>query len=225
MTSWLRSSRSSVALRVVIPVNRLDRAKGRLAELLTPGEREQLALATLDTVLRAVNEAGFEPVVLSADESLGERLEKQTTIVAESPEASGLNGQLEALLGTFHGEDVLILHADLPLASARALRNLVEAAPRSPSCTLVRSLDGGTNAMLVSRAGGFALAYGAGSFAKHEAAARAAGYAVHEFTDDALSLDLDTPADLRILLESEAGRASAAGRLLASLDVASRLNR
>lgn len=214
-----------MALRVVIPVNRLDRAKGRLAELLSPGERERLALTTLETVLRAVNEAGFEPMVLSADESLGERIEAQAAIVAESPEASGLNGQLEALVGKLHGEDVLILHADLPLASARALRNLVEAAPRSPSCTLVRSLDGGTNAMLLSPAGGFALAYGPGSFAKHEAGARAAGYALHEFSDDALSLDLDTAADLRRLLESESGRASAAGRLLGSLDVASRLER
>lgn len=214
-----------MALRVVIPVNRLERAKGRLAELLTPGEREQIALATLDTVLRAVNEAGFGPIVLSADEQLGERLETHATIVAESPGASGLNGQLETLLARFHGEDVLILHADLPLASARALRNLVEEAPRSPSCTLVRSLDGGTNAMLLSPTGGFALTYGPGSFAKHEAAARAAGYAVHEFVDDVLSLDLDTPADLRLLLASEAGRSSAAGRLLGSLDVASRLNR
>lgn len=213
-----------MTLRTVIPVNRLDRAKGRLSELLDPAEREQLALTTLETVLRAVNEAGFEPVLLSADDHLADRLQGKATVVPESSAASGLTGQLETLLARFRGEDALILHADLPLVTARALRSLAGSAPPSPSCTLVRSLDGGTNAMLLSPAGGYALAYGPGSFEKHRVAARAAGFAVHEFLDETLSLDLDTPADLRRLLATSAGRATAAGRLLVSMDVASRLS-
>ena len=53
---------------ILIPVNRLDRAKTRLAGLLTPEERRELALLTLSVVVEAARNVG--PVtVLSADNS------------------------------------------------------------------------------------------------------------------------------------------------------------
>ena len=171
---------------VLIPVNRLDRAKGRLAALLEPEERAELVRRSLAAVLGAVEGAGMKAVVLTSDDEL------------------------------------LILHADLPLVTAAALSDLVAQAPPAPSATLVRPGDGGTNAMLLRPPGGFPLAYGRGSGDLHEAGAREAGLAVRRADVPALALDLDTPADARALLSTAEGRASEAGRYLVGIGIEER---
>ncbi|MEX1102918.1 MAG: hypothetical protein WED87_01630, partial [Dehalococcoidia bacterium] len=94
----------------------------------------------------------------------------------------------------------LILHADLPLAKAAELQRVVDAAPPAPSATLVRSRDGGTNAMFLRPAGNFALHYGQGSYALHVKAARAAGMDVRTVESETLALDLDTPEDIEAFM-------------------------
>ncbi len=201
----------------LIPVNRLDRAKGRLASLLSPDQRRELFLATLRTVVEAATAAGAEPVILTADAEVAGCF-PGVRILDEDPSCSGLNAQIESALGRIEppAGGVLILHADLPLATAGAIRRLVAAAPPADSVALVRSGDGGTNAMLLRPPGRFALAYGHDSFALHEAAARAAGLAVTVVDDAALALDIDTPADLDALARDPAAADSPAGRVLAA---------
>ncbi len=206
--------------RILIPVNRLDRAKARLADVLTPGQREQLAVATLATVYAAAIGTGAEVTVLTADERVHALLPRGATIMPESPELRGLNAQLERAVAALHELEpasLLILHADLPLATAEAIQALTAAAPASPSATIVRSADGGTNAMLLSPAGRFELAYGPDSAAKHEANARAAGLAVIIHHSPALELDLDTPADLATLLAIPGGPTTTAGAALTAM--------
>ena len=209
-------------LTVLVPVNRLDRAKGRLAGLLTPPERAELTRRTLATVLAAVNDAGARAVVLTADPAVAEAAAGRAEVLDEDPAASGLNGQLESALTRLDGDEVLILHADLPLATGEALRALHAAARPAPSATLVRSPDGGTNAMLLRPPGRFPLAYGRGSCDLHVAAAREAGMAAREVEAPALLLDLDTPGDLVTLLATSEGRASQAGAYLTAIGAASR---
>ena len=214
----------------LIPVNRLDRAKGRLAELLTPTERRELALITFRTVLNAVRGAGWHTVVLTSDPAIAEAAGLTAHVLEEAPGVHGLNPQLEAaiarLLPELDAADdprLLVLHADLPLVTVSAVAGLTDAAGPRPSATAVRSADGGTNAMLLRPPGLFPLAYGESSFAKHAAAAHAAGVAFNVFESEELALDLDTPADVAALLSSAAGRASAAGRHLLAAGVRSRL--
>jgi 2-phospho-L-lactate guanylyltransferase len=201
----------------LIPVNRLDRAKGRLAILLEPAQRRELFLATLRTVVEAATAAGTEPVILTADAEVAGCF-PGVRVLDEDPACSGLNAQIESALGRIDPPQggVLILHADLPLATAEAITRLVAAAPAGESVTLVRSGDGGTNAMLLRPPGRFALAYGRDSFAQHESAAHAAGLAVRVVDDPTLSLDIDTPADLEALSGDPAAADSPAGRVLAS---------
>ena len=206
----------------LIPVNRLARAKGRLAELLSPEERETLALITLETVLHA---AGDGAVVLTPDDRVRAAVGKRARVMDEDPQARGLNEQLSAAmtrLGPLH--ELLILHADLPLASDQAVGVVRESAPER-GVLLVESLDGGTNAMLLRPPGLFALHYGPGSCALHEAAAKAAGLEVRKNANRELRLDLDTPADIRELLRADRGRQGAAGRYLLSIGVEERLAR
>ena len=207
---------------VLIPVNRLDRAKGRLAALLDPEERAELVRRSLGTVLRAVAGAGMEAVALTADDAVRAILPGRVRVLAEDPGLEGLSAQLEGAAARLGLDELLILHADLPLATAEALRDLVAQAPPAPSATLVRPGDGGTNAMLLRPPGRFALAYGRGSGNLHEAAARAAGFAVRRADAPALSLDLDTPTDVRTLLATPEGRATEAGRYLVGIGVEER---
>jgi len=202
------------ALRVLIPVNGLERAKGRLAEMLSPGQRAELALATLGTVLGAVEEAGGRGYVLTADRRVAEVVAGRAALMVEREEAAGLNAQLEAAVAELGGDELLILHADLPLATGKDIRAVAAAARTAPSATMVISPDGGTNAMLLRPPGRFALAYGKGSAASHGAAAEAAGMAIVAVEAPGLALDLDTADDLERLLATAAGRQSDAGQLL-----------
>ena len=208
---------------VLIPVNALSRAKGRLAEVLEAEERRMLALITLETVLHA---AGNAAIVLTADPDVGAAA-GQARVLAESPSTRGLNGQLEYAVAVLAAEGVakerlLILHADLPLATHGALETLDELSVPD-SAVMVESRDGGTNAMLLRPPGQFALAYGKGSFAKHRAAAEAAGLAIIGNENRELRLDLDTPDDIVELLRAPRGRQGAAGRYLLSIGIEERL--
>jgi 2-phospho-L-lactate guanylyltransferase len=214
-------------LPILIPVNGLGRAKGRLAGLLSAEERECLALITLETVLRA---AGPRAVVLTPDERVAAHVGRRGRVVPEAPGLGGLNPQLERAIATLMADGtitsrLLILHADLPLATAGAIETLDDLGARTNTAVLVESGDGGTNAMLLSPPGRFALAYGPGSFARHRAAAEAAGMRAIANHNRELTLDLDTPGDIRELLRTPRGRQGAAGRYLQTIGVEERLER
>ena len=212
----------------LIPLKPPTEAKARLAGLLSPDERAELARVTFRTVADALLGAGVPFVVLTplavaaADLTVGE-----CTVIEEQPSIRGLNAQLQVALNgaTFaEADSVLILHADLPLATPNAVRLLVGAARKDIGrVTMVKSADGGTNAMILPLPRPFALHYGSGSFALHEVAARAAGLGVYVHRSPRLALDLDTAADVRTLLASSRGRNSPAGRLLLAKGVEARL--
>ena len=201
---------------ILIPVNRLDRAKGRLASLLTAEERVALALATFTTAVAAARATGATVYVLTNDSRIGAT--PGVTVLGEDASLHGLNAQLEAAIARIDAPagGLLILHADLPLATTEAIEAVRTGAPPAPSATLVRSADGGTNAMLLRPPGLFPLAYGAGSHALHTAAAKAAGMAVHTIESPPLALDLDTPDDLHALLATPGGVATAAGKVVSA---------
>ena len=207
---------------VLIPVNRLDRAKGRLAALLEPEERAELVRRSLAEVLAAVEGAGMEAVVLTSDEAVEAEVPAEVRVLGEDPELRGLSAQIERATGLLGVQELLILHADLPLVTAEALRDLIAQAPEAPSATLVRPGDGGTNAMLLRPPGRFPLAYGRGSGDLHESAGREAGMAVRRADVPALALDLDTPSDVRALLSTAEGRATEAGRYLVEIGIEGR---
>jgi 2-phospho-L-lactate guanylyltransferase len=184
-------------MQILIPVNRLDQAKSRLAGLLTPAERRQVALLTLETVVAAARSLAYVHL-LSADASL---LDTGDSFVPEDPDLRGLNAQLEMAIERIGVGGVLILHADLPLASAPDLMRFVASAPPAPSVNAIRSADGGTNAMLLQPAGKFRLAYGSRSFVKHEEAAEEAGMTFRRHRSERLELDLDSPADVAEFME------------------------
>ncbi len=203
-----------MTLRVLVPVSPLGSAKGRLAGVLTEVERRALALTTLSTVLQAIRDAGAEAIVLTRDPLVAAEAAARAAVLEEAPDVQGLNAQLERAAARLDGRELLILHADLPLASGDALARLVEAAPPPRSATLVPSRDGGTNAMLLRPPGRFPLRYGPGSARRHAEEARAAGFRIVCARIPELALDLDTPDDLRAFLALPEAARTPAGSLL-----------
>jgi 2-phospho-L-lactate guanylyltransferase len=200
----------------LIPVNRLERAKGRLSSLLTAEERVDVAMATCSTVITAARRAGLYVAVLTSDPRIAALT--GITVIDEDPALEGLNAQLESAILQINppAAGLLILHADLPLATPGAILGFVSQAPTAPSATLVRSRDGGTTAMLLRPPGRFSLSYGPNSAELHVAAAEAAGMTVRTADAPALALDLDTPDDLDALMAVPGGAATPAGRIVAA---------
>ena len=168
-----------------------------------------------ETVLIHAGGSGIGSAAIQLAKAAGAR------VITEDPERSGLNAQLEhalARLGQPEG-GIAILHADLPLARVEHFAAFAASAPPAPSVTLVRSLDGGTNLMLLRPPGRFALAYGPGSYELHVEAAAAAGMTVTAFDRAELELDIDTPADLATFLATPGAGDTAAGILLRGLDL------
>jgi 2-phospho-L-lactate guanylyltransferase len=76
----------------------------------------------------------------------------------------------------------------------------------------------GTNALLLSPPDVVAPSFGAGSFARHAARARAAGAMVQVCELPSLGLDVDTPDDLAALRAALDRRPGGVGRTRAVLD-------
>jgi 2-phospho-L-lactate guanylyltransferase len=191
-------------IAALIPVKELARAKARLASVLDEAGRRELALAMYQDVLAAATACPAIDcvVVVSRDE---EALEVARGAGAEGlAEPGGLNEALTSAaekIAKRGATRIVVLAADLPLASSEAIAAIAEA---EADVALVPSADGGTNALALQReAIGFE--YGRDSAARHLAAARETGLRSLRLDLPALALDIDTPADLDRLRENLAG--------------------
>jgi len=190
---------------VIVPVRDLESAKSRLGEALDPEERRALVTVMLDRTIRAAIAAGFDTLVVSpADDVLALAATAGAEPLRQSDD--GLNEALElATLGAAGAgaTGILVVPVDLPAIDGEALSAIVAGAypaiaPGRPLVALVPDRHGrGTNALLVSPPGAIAFAFGPGSRARHEEAAREA-HAVYVELGGPLTLDLDTAEDLAL---------------------------
>jgi len=106
----------------------------------------------------------------------------------------GLNGAVEAgvaRLAALGAAEVLVAHADLPMAHGLA------ALAGFPGVTLVPDRrDDGTNVVCVPATATFRFAYGPGSFGRHRAEARRRGLRYRVVRQPDLAWDVDVPADI-----------------------------
>ena len=211
-------------LWALVPLRQLSGGKERLAGVLDPDARRALVEAMAIDVVMALRD-----IPVRADRIL---------LVSEDPEVAAFARRLG--VGFFHpplaeqdplnaallaasrhvegagAETVLMIHADLPAASAEALRELLAAHQRPadvhPRAILVADAAGtGTNCLLLSPPCAMTLRFGAGSRALHRSAAAAAGLDYREFIHPALAFDIDFPADLDRLVRPAETQDNAVG--------------
>jgi 2-phospho-L-lactate guanylyltransferase len=199
----------------LVPVRSLADGKTRLSEALSPEARSALTRRMLKGVVRAALDSGaVGPVaVVSPDPAaLAVAAIEGTEVVPllQNPARLGLNGALA------QGRDwalsrraaaLLILFGDLPLLSPDDVRNLVR---RDAPVVLAPDRHGtGTNAMLLRLGGtaGFRFGFGPGSYARHVDEAHRLELDVATALTTGTAFDLDTPDDLRLLVDGgTAGR-------------------
>lgn len=176
---------------MLVPVKAFHDAKGRLAPVLSPPQREQLARWTAERVLAAAGE--LPAYVVCDDDEVADWARSHGAEVLRE-EGRGLNGAVDRAVQQMAeaGRDhVLVVHGDLPRPVP-----LVRLVHRG-TITLVpdRRLDG-TNVLGFPVAHAIAASYGAASFRRHLDAAMSTGAPVEIVRDRFLGLDIDHPADL-----------------------------
>ncbi|MFG1343561.1 2-phospho-L-lactate guanylyltransferase [Xanthobacter autotrophicus DSM 431] len=189
----------------LVPAKRFTTAKQRLGGLLDAAGRATLACAMLDDLL----------ALLAADTDLG-----GTLVVGEDPQARGLCRRHGAFFLAASDKDglndavargaqalarrgaaaVLVVPSDLPGLRLADLAALRAGLAGSDVALVPAERDGGTNLLASRLPLGFAPVYGPASFARHQAAAAAAGFSVAEPDCPGARADLDRPEDLPALI-------------------------
>jgi 2-phospho-L-lactate/phosphoenolpyruvate guanylyltransferase len=182
----------------LVPVKALAEAKGRLAPAVGPLQRRLLAIAMFEDVVAALQAvpALAAPVVVSPDREVWRRAEAMGCRVVEEPPGAGdLNGALTAA-ARGNGSPLLVVAADLPLATPAGLERVLAAA-RAPVAVVPSADGGGTNVLAWRDPASFAPSFGPDSAARHLAVPGAV-----RVEEPGLSRDVDTLEDL----EAVAGR-------------------
>jgi 2-phospho-L-lactate guanylyltransferase len=212
-------------IAAAIPVRDFATAKQRLAGILRPEERAGLARAMLEDVLGAVCAAPVHAVyVVSGDpEVAAVAVRFPATVLHEASrrghsEAVALAQAVAARAGA---DTFVTIPGDVPCMTADEIRAVLEATHGERTAVFVPSLTGyGTNAALLRPPDLMPLKFGEPSFANHLIAARARDLSPVALSLPGLGLDIDTPDDLRALLDRPATTRS--GRLLAQCRVRER---
>ncbi|MEQ9690982.1 MAG: 2-phospho-L-lactate guanylyltransferase [Bauldia litoralis] len=208
----------------VVPIKRREAAKQRLASLLGPVERADLAEAMVRDVLAALSAVrGLSGVMLvTGDDGFAALGQHHGFRVLADPTDDGTTAAVARAAATLVGEraaSMLVLHADLPLATPQAIEGLLSTAAEGPPLTLVPDRRRrGTNAMVARPVDLVPFCFGAGSYHLHQRAAEARGIGWRGLDVPELAHDIDRPDDLASILDQD----GATGRYLARSGIGAR---
>jgi len=211
-------------LWAVVPVKELDRAKERLASLLSAELRRELMLAMLDDVLTAlaVTPGLAGCAVVTIDPAARRLAMRYGARIIEIGAGDGHTGAVTAaarLLAEEGQPGMLTVPGDVPLITPAEITQLLAAHSPAPAFTIAPSRDErGSNAIICSPPNAVPLRFGADSFFPHLQAAEACGIRPTVLHLPGIALDVDTPEDLtafaRVPLPTRAHALLAANDLL-----------
>jgi 2-phospho-L-lactate guanylyltransferase len=190
----------------VLPVKTFRLAKQRLAGVLAAHEREELARAMAEDVLRALAASpDLAGILLVTGDPEARRLAARygARVLLEEDErghtaASSLGART---LAQQRAAGMVQVPADIPLVTPEDVAPLVRGHGAAPSIVLAPARDGrGTNAVACSPADVMPLRFGGDSFIAHRRRAQAHGIEPRIVRRPGLALDLDTPDDLAAFL-------------------------
>jgi len=213
----------------VIPAKGFKGAKQRLAAILHPQERRQLATAMLtDTLLACAKSrllSGF--AVVTCDQTVAGVAGSCKADVIWEPQAGGHSQAVAFAVATCQQRghaSLLTLPGDLPLITPEDIDALVTpAVPMAPVVIVPNRDEMGTNALLLSPPDCLPLQFGYDSFQRHLRLAAERQLRVDVRRYPRVALDIDEPADL-VLFASQPSH-GLSYRLLDDLGILLRLTR
>jgi 2-phospho-L-lactate guanylyltransferase len=176
----------------IVPFRGLDGAKSRLASVLSPEERAEVAAGMLERVLDACANATSIRRTLLVTPDPG--LERKGVDVLIDEGTGHADAVRLALADERARNGAIVVMADCPLIASESLDALVEAAR---PLALVPARDGGVNALALRDPDAFSPTFGVPA-EQTIAAARAAGLEPVILEDERLSIDVDRPEDLAL---------------------------
>ena len=213
---------------VVIPAKDFHNAKKRLAGLLKPRERSELARAALtDTLTACAQAAGLSGLgVVTSDQEVARLAESLQAEVLWETDARGQSeavarGGRECLQRGIPA--MLTMPGDIPLLTTADVEALASLAKLPQSVVLVPNRDDtGTNAVLLKPPDCLPVAFGDDSFRRHMRLCREHALTVDVRRMPRLALDIDTPNDLTAFIAHRVPTHSL--QVLADLGVLERFN-
>jgi len=191
----------------IVPIKTFERAKQRLANVLTEEERRSLMLAMARDVLTCLSKAkNLTGILIVSRAAEADVLASafSTERFAESPDANLANALTQAtdyLLEHFNARGVFIVPADVPGITTEEVDALIAA---NSSVTLLPDAENiGTNGMICSPPNAIEFIFDGKSFKPHADAAFANGLTPRIVPGSCFALDIDTPADLATLLDQQ----------------------
>ena len=201
-----------------VPVKEFTGAKQRLSPLLTPDQREALAVAMLEDVLSALADAPLGGIMVNTlDPRATELARRYGARVVTDDARTGHTGAVTAMARILaaEGHDMLTVPGDIPRVTAAEIAAVVEARKPAPSLTIVPARDElGSNAMLCSPPLVMPFRFGDNSYFPHLATARALGIEPTVVRLPGIGLDIDQPEDVEAFLDASPQMATRAYRLL-----------
>jgi 2-phospho-L-lactate/phosphoenolpyruvate guanylyltransferase len=190
----------------LVPIKRLEKAKQRLANVLEPQAcaefARRMALDVFAAAARARRLAGV--AVITADPVIAQIARLRGFRSFDDKIEGGMRLAVEAgvrTLASCGATGVLVLPADVPLATANDIDTVLERHGSDRAVTIVAAeADGGSNALACSPTDVITFQYGPNSFQRHLNAARSAGVCPHVVVSSGLARDIDRPNDLAALL-------------------------
>ena len=194
----LSASPLGANVAIILPAKELGLAKTRLAQCLSPSQRQELSLHMFLRTLRVARTVSDDVFVVSRDKSiLRQALAPGVTPVVE--EGKNLNGALRQAAQHIKAQGhqgALVLPCDIPLLTPHDVRGMLSFSEESPIVVIAPSLrGGGTNGLLVRPMTLMPFLFGPRSFSRHMAVARCRGVNPIVYRSETLSLDLDVAAD------------------------------
>jgi 2-phospho-L-lactate guanylyltransferase len=195
----MSARRSSDTAGVVVPLRSFARGKARLAPALDDDARRALTRTMADRVVAA---AGDRPTVIVS--SAADVVDWARALgLAQIDDPGTLDGAARAGRDWVRARNlarVVVMHADLPLAST--LDGVADDAGAPIAVLVPDHHDDGNPVLAIPSAADFAFAYGPGSCARHIAEAQRCGLHVRLVRDRALGFDVDDAADLAALADA-----------------------
>jgi 2-phospho-L-lactate/phosphoenolpyruvate guanylyltransferase len=202
---------SNLDIWAVIPMKDAALAKQRLAGALSPGLREDLALAMFEDVLKAV---AVVPelhgiAVVTAAPIVAEIARRAGAEIWSEGAHDGHTGAVRAAARRLAAKSTMLtIPGDVPLVSAIDISRVLARHQAAPAFTIVPAWDErGSNTVVCSPPNVVPLRFGPDSYFPHLEATRAVGLTPTIVRNDAIALDIDEPSDLiRFMNQSSATR-------------------
>jgi 2-phospho-L-lactate guanylyltransferase len=178
----------------------------RLSTVLTPQERQTLTLTMLEDVLQAVKHSVVGHIVVIGSDPAVKVVANNFRVTYLEEKQHGLNEAIKqatkwCILNS--ADSVLILPSDIPLLLPEDVNQIIQLCTNRDSLVLSPSFNRGTNALLQKPPNLLPTHFGQNSFHKHKTEAQNKGIPTMIYTSERVSLDVDSPEDLKKLLTIE----------------------